>query len=99
MTNPDKWPSFTNLSVWYAEHATNNITRLSTVSVDFLQRLWRQRHLAHQDQKLCPIQVGRWVYSVRDCIEKLFQERKDSVLGRPVLACGKARWDHRGGPV
>ena len=50
-------PSFTNLSVRYV----------------FLQRWWWQRHLAHHDQKLYPIEVERWVHSVRDSIEKLVQ--------------------------
>jgi hypothetical protein len=76
MTNPDQWPSFTNLSVWYAEHATNNITRLSTVPVVFLQRLWRQRHLAHQDQKLCPIQVGRWATRYATASRSFFRNEK-----------------------
>ena len=96
MTNPAQWASFDNWSVQYADYAKRRITLLQVPTV-FLQRWWRQRHLARKHQRLVPIIVQNRAYNLGWCADQLLlnnnnnnsSSRGDSFLQQHVFAYEK----------
>lgn len=83
--NSDPWPSFDNLSVWYAERSFRRIKDLTVVAI-CIQRWWK-RNCGKQPTKLYPILLEERLESVRISVSRL--SSRDSILSQHVHAYEK----------